>query len=94
MGVISLIEASNSHQQKVRKSATKKPSKKLLRHVFRGAEIPAAIFWPHENWKKNNKSSSLSEKETPTLVYFCEYCEIFKNTFFTHLRWLLQEKHI
>ena len=26
-------------------------------------------------------------KETPAQVFFCEYCEIFKNTFFTeHLR--------
>ena len=27
------------------------------------------------------------KKETPTQVFFCEYCEIFKNNFFTeHLR--------
>ena len=27
------------------------------------------------------------KKETPTQVFFCEYCEIFKNTYFEkHLR--------
>ena len=27
-------------------------------------------------------------KETPAQVFFCEFCEAFKNTFFTeHLRW-------
>ena len=29
-------------------------------------------------------------KKTLTQVFFCEFCEIFKNNFFTeHLRWLL-----
>ena len=29
-------------------------------------------------------------KETPTQVFSCEYCKIFKNTFFAeHFRWLL-----
>ena len=29
-------------------------------------------------------------KETPTQVFSCEYCEIFKKTFFAErLRWLL-----
>ena len=31
--------------------------------------------------------SRFFQKETPTLVFFCEYCEIFKNTYFEkHLR--------
>ena len=30
------------------------------------------------------------KKETPTQMFSCEFCEIFKNTFFIeHLRWLL-----
>ena len=28
------------------------------------------------------KSYIFIQKETPTLVFFCEYCEIFKNNFF------------
>ena len=31
-------------------------------------------------------------KETPAQVFFCEFCEIFQNTFFKeHLWWLLLE---
>ena len=34
--------------------------------------------------------SPLLKEETPTEVFPCEICEIFKNTFFTeHLWWLL-----
>ena len=34
------------------------------------------------------------KKETPTKVFSCEICEIFKNTFFIeHLRWLLFIMH-
>ena len=31
------------------------------------------------------------KKETPTYVFSCEFCEIFKNTFFyiEHPRWML-----
>ena len=38
----------------------------------------------------NNKIANLkARKETPTQVFSCEYCKIFKNTFFAeHLRWL------
>ena len=37
-----------------------------------------------------NKVYSKDTKEAPTQVFSCEYCKIFKNTFFTeHLRWLL-----
>ena len=36
----------------------------------------------------------LYQKETPTEVFSCEFCEIFKNTFFReHLRWLLLSIH-
>ena len=34
------------------------------------------------------------KKETPTHVFFCEYCEIFKNTYGEeHLQWLLLTNH-
>ena len=34
--------------------------------------------------------ATLLKRDTPTPVFFCEFCKIFKNTFFTlHLRWLL-----
>ena len=37
-----------------------------------------------------NKVDSKDTKEAPTQVFPCEYCEGFKNIFFTeHLRWLL-----
>ena len=37
-----------------------------------------------------NKADSKRNKEVPTQVFSCEYCEFFKNTFLTeHLRWLL-----
>ena len=37
-----------------------------------------------------NKVDSKDTKEAPTQLFFCEYCEIFKNTFYTeHVRWLL-----
>ena len=37
-----------------------------------------------------NKVDSKDIKEAQTQVFSCEYCEIFKNTFFTELlRWLL-----
>ena len=29
-----------------------------------------------------NKVKGLQNKETPTQVFSCEYCEIFKNTYF------------
>ena len=33
---------------------------------------------------------NFTKKETPTQLFYCEFCEIFKNTFFIkHLRWLL-----
>ena len=35
--------------------------------------------------------ASIFEKETPTLVFFCEFCKIYKNNFFIeNLRWLLR----
>ena len=35
----------------------------------------------------------LYQKETPTQVFFCEYCEIFKSTYFEeHLRTVASEK--
>ena len=36
----------------------------------RGHQV--AVFW----------APSLTEKENPTQVFFCEYCEIFKNIYF------------
>ena len=34
--------------------------------------------------------ATLLKRDTPTPVFFCEFCKNFKNTFFTlHLRWLL-----
>ena len=36
--------------------------------------------------------SRFFQKETPTLVFFCEYCEIFKNNYFEkHLRTTVSE---
>ena len=35
-------------------------------------------------------SNILNQKESPTQVFSCEYCDIFKNSFYTEfLRWLL-----
>ena len=35
------------------------------------------------------------EKETPTQVFSCEFCEIIRTPLFTeHLRWPLQSKHL
>ena len=52
---------------------------------------PPEVFY--KNGRSWNSRKILSEackfikKETPIKVYFCEFCEIFKNTFFTeHLR--------
>ena len=40
--------------------------------------------------KKNCVLKSFIKKETLTQTCSCEFCEIFKNTFFIeHLRWLL-----
>ena len=34
-------------------------------------------------------------EETSVQMFFCEFCEIFKNSFFTeHVRWLLLNKFI
>ena len=36
------------------------------------------------------RPATLIKKETLAQVFFCEFCENFKNTFFTdHLRWLI-----
>ena len=36
------------------------------------------------------QACNFTRKETPTQVFSCEFCEIFRNIFFLeHLRWLL-----
>ena len=40
-----------------------------------------------------NKVEDL-KKETPALVFFCDLCEIFKNTFFTELPLYFQENNL
>ena len=38
-------------------------------------------------WRKTTTGLHFIKKETPTQVFSCEFCEFFKNTFFTeHLR--------
>ena len=40
------------------------------------------------------KAYNFNKKETPTQVFTCEYCEIFKNTYFEeHLQMAASEPH-
>ena len=40
-----------------------------------------------QNLEETPVSDSFLKEETPMQVFFCKFCEIFKNTFFTeHLR--------
>ena len=51
-----------------------------LKMFFEGTEQACNVF---------------KKRLTPTLVFFCEYCEIFKNSFFIeHLWWLLPERRV
>ena len=49
--------------------------------IFTGKHLCRSLFFI------KLQALQLYQKETPTQVFFCEYCEIFKNTYFEkHLR--------
>ena len=41
------------------------------------------------NVDSKSRSCNFIEKETPAQVFSCEFCEIFKNTFFIEHSWWL-----
>ena len=52
-------------------------------HIHRQTPVLESLF----NKVAGHNGLQLYEKETPTQVLCCEYCEIFKNTYFEeHLR--------
>ena len=55
----------------------------------KGALKKFAIFTEkHLCWSLCGRSGlQFYQKETPTLMFFCEYCEIFKNTYFEEHLW-------
>ena len=53
---------------------------------FTGKHLRQSLIF----YKVSGLSLQLIKKETLVQVFFCEFCEIFKNTFFIkYLRWLL-----
>ena len=54
--------------------------------IFTGKHLCWSLFNKVAGWEACN----FFEKETPTHVSSCEYCKVFKNSFFTeHLQCLL-----
>ena len=50
------------------------------KHLCQGLSLKKIAGWDAEAW-------NFMKKETLTQVFSCEFCEIYKNTFFTeHLR--------
>ena len=59
--------------------------KTVLKHfvIFRGKYL----FWSLFLMRRRAESLQLYYKETPAKVFFCDYCQISKNTYFEeHLR--------
>ena len=54
-----------------------------IRRIHRKTPVPDSLF----KWSYGSHLPTLLKKETLTQVFSCEFCEIFKNIFFTeHLR--------
>ena len=57
------------------------------------------VFWKiSQNSQENNcvrpatpvpQACNVIKKETPAQVFFCEFCKIFKNNFFTEYLWMI-----
>ena len=75
----------NRKKKKKKKDALKNFAKFTGKHLWR-----SLVF----NKIAGMRPVALLNKETSTQVFCCEFCKIFKNTFFIEpLRWLLLEKY-
>ena len=74
--VVAVSFGVNQTQKQLPEVFYKKSSQKF-RNIYRKTTVLKSLL---------NKSFQLYKKGTPTQVFYCEYCEIFKNTYY--------EKHL
>ena len=73
--------------RKVRASETQKQlrelfCKKMFLKIWENSQKDTCVEVSFFNKIAGLRPSTLLKKETPTQVFFCEFCQIFKNNFF------------
>ena len=76
--IVYLALSETNSEAAVRRCSTKKVVLKISQNSQENTCVGVCLTW------------NFTKTETPTQLFYCEFCEIFKNTFFIkHLRWLL-----
>ena len=76
--IVYLALSETNPEAAVRRCSVKKVVLKISQNSQENTYVGVCLTW------------NFTKKETPTQLFYCEFCEIFKNTFFIkHLRWLL-----
>ena len=76
--IVYLALSETNSEVAVRRCSAKKVVLKISQNSQENTCVGVCLTW------------NFTKKETPTQLFYCEFCEIFKNTFFIkHLRWLL-----